>query len=89
MMTEMLKQLSLSVFGLALGVAVLVANTDTALADRNKTYWVDGSKRYTNEVTVKKRKDRRAQTSQQRFLDGLDTETEAVWRNLRPNRFPD
>ena len=31
MMTEMLKQLSLSVFGLALGVAVLVANTDTAL----------------------------------------------------------
>ncbi|MEM7397633.1 MAG: hypothetical protein AAGF48_01665 [Pseudomonadota bacterium] len=87
MMTEMLKQLSLSVFGLALGVAVLVANTDTAVADRKKGHWVDGSPRYTNEVTVKKRKYRNAQTSEQRFLNGLNTETEAVWRNLRPNRF--
>jgi len=88
MMTEMLKQLSLSVFGLVLGVAVLAASTDTAVADRYKDRWAEGSPRYTNDVTVTKRKGRKAQTSQQRFLDGLDTETEAVWRNLRPNRFP-
>ncbi len=89
MMTEMLKQLSLSVFGLVLGVAVLAANTDAALADRGKTRYIDGSQRYTNDVVVTKRKARTAQTSQQKFQNNLDFETEAVWRNLRPSRFSD
>ena len=89
MMTEMLKQLTLSVFGLVLGVAVLAANADTALADRGKTRYIDGPPRYTNDVVVTKRKARTAQTSQQKFQNNLDFETEAVWRNLRPNRFSD
>ena len=89
MMTEMLKQLTLSVFGLVLGVAVLAANADTALADRGKTRYIDGSQRYTNDVVVTKRKPQTAQTSQQKFQNNLDFETEAVWRNLRPNRFSD
>jgi len=91
MMTEMLKQLTLSVFGLVLGVAVLAANTDTALADRGNNRWVEGSPRYSNNVRVTKRsaKNLQKRSSQQRFQDNLDFETEAVWRNLRPSRFSD
>ena len=88
MMTEMMKQVSLSVFGLGLGVAVLAASSDAAMADRNKVRAVDGA-RYSNDVTVTKRKSTTSQARQERFLRNLDTETEAVWRNLRPNRFPD
>ncbi len=91
MMTEMLKQVSLSIFGLGLGVAVLAANTDPAMADRGKTYWIDGLPRASNEVTVIKRKSKAAQTANAKgkFQNNLDFETEAVWRNLRPNRFTD
>ena len=91
MMTEMMKQVSLSIFGLGLGVAVLAANTDPAMADRGKTYWIDGSPRYSNDVRVTKRSAKKVQkrSAQQRFQDNLDLETEAVWRNLRPSRFSD
>ena len=91
MMTEMLKQLTLSVFGLVLGVAVLAANANTALADRGNKRWVEGSPRYSNNVRVTKRSAKKVQkrSSQQRFQDNLDFETEAVWRNLRPSRFSD
>lgn len=91
MMTELLKQLSLSVFGLGLGVAVLAASTDTALADRGKARWIDGPVPYTNDVVVKKRGAKAAPVyrTKRNFVDTLDTETEAVWRNLRPTRFSD
>jgi hypothetical protein len=88
MMTEMLKQLSLCVFGLVLGVAVLAASSDTVFADRSKVRAVEGP-RYSNGITVTKRRTTTSQARQDRFLKNLDTETEAVWRNLRPNRFPD
>jgi len=91
MMTEMLKQLTLSFFGLVLGVAVLAANANTALADRGNNRWVEGSPSYSNNVRVTKRSAKKVQkrSSQQRFQDNLDFETEAVWRNLRPSRFSD
>lgn len=91
MMTELMKQLTLSVFGLVLGVAVLAANSNPAMADRGKAYWIDGAPRYTNEATVIKRKSKTAQAAntKSKFQNNLDFETEAVWRNLRPNRFTD
>lgn len=88
MMTEMLKQVSLSVFGLVLGVAVLAANSNAALADRGQTRVVE-SPRYSNDATVTKRKVTPSQARKDRFQNNLDFETEAVWRNLRPNRFSD
>ena len=88
MMTEMLKQLSLSVFGLVLSVAVLAASSDAAIAERSKVRAVEGP-RYSDNVTVAKRRTTTSQARQERFLKNLDTETEAVWRNLRPNRFSD
>lgn len=91
MMTELMKQLTLSVFGLVLGVAVLAANSNPAMADRGKKYWIDGQPRYANEATVIKRKSNAAPTAKAKneFQNNLDFETEAVWRNLRPTRFSD
>lgn len=91
MMTELMKQLTLSVFGLVLGVAVLAANSNPAMADRGKAYWIDGTPRYSNEATVIKRKSKSAQTAKakDKFQNNLNFETEAVWRNLRPNWFSD
>lgn len=90
MMTEMLKQLTLSVFGLVLGVAVLAANSNPAVADRG-TRVIDGTPHYGKDATVTKRKAGKAEPpkTKRKFEDTLDFETEAVWRNLRPNRFSD
>lgn len=91
MTTEMLKQLSLSVFGLGLGVAVLAASADTAMADRGKARWVDPGPRYTYDakVTQPKATTTRTPSVSRKFQNNLDFETEAVWRNLRPSRFVD
>ena len=89
MMTELMKQLTLSVFGLVLGVAVLAANSNPAMADRGKAYWIDGTPYSSNEAKAIKRKSKAAQTANAKgkFQNNLDFETEAVWRNLRPEWF--
>lgn len=78
----MLKQLTVPV----LGLAVLAA---TAAADRNRTRWIEPAPQYTYDAqptkravtTIQPRKHKR------KFDPKLDFETEAVWRNLRPEWF--
>lgn len=93
MIAEVLKQLTLSVFGLVLGLAVLAANADPAMADRGKTRWIAGSPGpgYVSEGQTVKRSTAAAQkrVAKRKFDPKLDTETEAVWRNLRPEWFAD
>ena len=91
MTTEMLKQLSLSVFGLVLGVAVLAANAQPAMADRGKARWLDSTPQYAGDAQKAKRNSASSQkrVAKRKFDPKLDTETEAVWRNLRPEWFAD
>lgn len=91
MITEVLKQLTLSVFGLVLGLAVLAANADPAMADRGKARWIAGSPGYVSDGQTAKRSTAAAQkrVAKRKFDPKLDTETEAVWRNLRPEWFSD
>ena len=82
----MLKQLSVSMLGFAFGFVALTATADPAVADRGKTRWIEPSYTYDLQsqkrgATAVKRQDKR------KFENTLDFETEAVWRNLRPNRF--
>ncbi len=90
-MIEILKQLTLSVFGIVLGLAVLATNANPAMADRNKVRWVEGSPRYANEAQAVKRQPAttKRRTAKQKFDPKLDFETEAVWRNMRPEWFDD
>ena len=86
-----MKQLSVSMLGFAFGFVVLAATPDPAAADRGKTRWIEPAPGYTYDgktqkrgaVAIKPRQDKR------KFENTLDFETEAVWRNLRPNRFDD
>lgn len=89
MMTELLKQLTLSVFGLVLGVAVLAANADPALADRGKARWLSNEAQYAAQAQTAKRTKAVTQerVAKRKFDPKLDTETDAVWRNLRPEWF--
>ncbi len=86
----MLKQLTVTMTGMLLGVAVLAVSTVPATADRGKTRWVEPTPGYAYDVKPQKRG--KAVTQRQKkpsFEETLDFETEAVWRNLRPNRFDD
>jgi hypothetical protein len=79
----MLKHLTVPV----LGLAVMAAATVPASADRGRAYWVNPTPTYTYEV-VPQKKVAKAQRQQKRKFDPkLDFETEAVWRNLRPEWF--
>jgi hypothetical protein len=84
----MLKQLTVPV----LGLAVLAATAAPAAADRGRTRWIEPTPQYTYDAQPSKRA---VVTSQPRnykkkkFDPKLDFETEAVWRNLRPEWFDD
>lgn len=90
-MAEMMKQLTLSVFALVLGVAVLATNAEPALADRYKTRGIESPSPYANKTkTVKRQKAaKKKRTDKRGFQYNLDFETEAVWRNRRPALFID
>lgn len=83
----MLKQLTVPL----LGLSILAVTATAAAADRNRTRWIEPAPQYTYEVQPK----RTVTTSQPRnykskkFDPKLDFETEAVWRNLRPEWFDD
>jgi hypothetical protein len=81
----MLKQLTVPV----LGLAVVAGLATPAAAGKGRTPWIEPAPRYTYEVRPTKRA---VTTSQPRkykrkFDPKLDFETEAVWRNLRPEWF--
>ena len=84
----MLNQLTVPI----LGLAVLAAAAVPAAADRGRTHWIEPAPQYTYDAQPPKRA---ATTSQPRkykkkkFEPKLDFETEAVWRNLRPEWFDD
>jgi hypothetical protein len=83
----MLKQFIIPVFGLA----VMAVAATPAAADRGRGHWVQPAPKYTYEYDA--RPTQRAVTTTQprrykrKFDPKLDFETEAVWRNLRPNWF--
>ena len=83
----MLKQLSVTLTGMVLGFAVLTTSTAPAMADRDKARWIEPAPSYTYDVKPQKRAATKSQQQQREFQDSLDFSTEAVWRNLRPNRF--
>lgn len=80
----MLKQLFVPV----LGLTVMTAATPAA-ADKGRAYWVQPAPKYIYKYDA--RRAARAVPAQPRykrkFERNLDFETEAVWRNLRPNLF--
>ena len=82
----MLKQLSVSMLGFAFGFVVLAATPDPAAAARGKTRWIEPGYTY-DAQTQKRNATANRRQNQQKFENTLDFETEAVWRNLRPNRF--
>ena len=83
----MLKQLSVSMLGFAFGFVALTATTGPASADRGKTRWIEPAPGYAYEARPQKRVATKPRQQKRKFVDTLDFETEAVWRNLRPNRF--
>ena len=80
----MLKQLTVPV----LGLAVLAGATVPAAADRGGSYWVSPRHAYTYDTRGQKKK-ATSQSQRRKFNPKLDFETEAVWRNLRPEWFDD
>jgi len=81
----MLNQLTVPI----LGLAVLAATAVPAAADRGGTRWIEPLPQYTYDAQPPKAT---VTTSQPRkykrkFDPKLDFETEAVWRNLRPEWF--
>ncbi|MEM7192670.1 MAG: hypothetical protein AAF405_07335 [Pseudomonadota bacterium] len=87
MLTEVFKQLSLSVFGLVLGLAVLAANSNPAFADRGKNRIIDNNSHYASGAQLNQKSTKGAQRhrTERKFGATLDFETQAVWRNLRPS----
>jgi len=81
----MLKQLTV----LMLGLAVLAATAVPAAADRGRTRLIEPLPEYTYDAQPPKRAVTTAQprNSKGKFNPRLDFETEAVWRNLRPEWF--
>jgi hypothetical protein len=81
----MLKQLTVPM----LGLAVLAATAVPAAADRGRTRWIEPLPQYTSDAQPPKRAVTTAQprNSKGKFDPKLDFETEAVWRNLRPEWF--
>lgn len=81
----MIKELAIPV----LGFAVLVGAVAPATADRGE-YWVKSGPRYGQPYQAQPQKKTANQLQQRRkFNPKLDFETEAVWRNLRPEWFAD
>jgi hypothetical protein len=74
----MLKQLTIPV----LGLVVLASATVPAAADRGKPA-------PRNAYTYKAQPQNRATNQRRKFNPKLDFESEAVWRNLRPEWFVD
>lgn len=85
----MLKQLTVSMIAMVLGVGTLAASTAPAAADRGKARVIQSAPVY--EVQPRKHGKTAYKQKQKKpsFESTLDLETEAVWRNLRPNRFDD
>lgn len=82
----MLKQLAVPV----LGLAVLAGATVPAAADKGRAYLVNPTPHYgyIYEPQKPKKAAKAKQYQQKRKFDPkLDFETEAVWRNLRPEWF--
>lgn len=82
----MLKQLTAPL----LGLAVLAVTAAPAAADRGRTYILKPAPLYTYEVQPTKRAvttSKPRQYQRKKFDPKLDFETEAVWRNLRPEWF--
>ena len=81
----MLKQLTVPM----LGLAVLAATAVPAAADRGRTRLIEPLPQYTYDAQPPKRAVTTAQprNSKGKFNPKLDFETEAVWRNLRPEWF--
>jgi hypothetical protein len=84
----MIKQLIVPI----LGLAALATAATPAAADRGRAYVVKPAPKYIYEYDA--RPSKRAVTVETRrykrkFNPNLDFETEAVWRNLRPNWFDD
>ena len=84
----MLKQLTVPV----LGLAVLAATAAPAAAGKGRAYLITPAPLYTYDVQPTKRAVTTSQPRQykrKKFDPKLDFETEAVWRNLRPEWFDD
>jgi hypothetical protein len=77
----MIKHLTIPVFGFA----VLVGAAAPAAADHSRSYWVTPRYDYTYQVPPQKKVTNQSQ--HRKFNPKLDFETEAVWRNLRPEWF--
>ncbi len=78
----MLKQLTIPV----LGLVVLAGATVPAAADRG-AYRIKSAPQYTYEVVPEKKVAKTQRQQKRKFDPKLDFETEAVWRNLRPEWF--
>jgi len=78
----MLKQLTVPI----LGLIVLAGAVAPAAADRSRSYWVSPSYDHTYQVQPQKKAKNQPQ-QRRKFDPKLDFETEAVWRNLRPEWF--
>lgn len=82
----MLKQLTVPV----LGLAVLAVTAAPAAADRGKTRWIEPAPHtYEAQPTKKAVTTSQPRKYKKKFDPKLDFETEAVWRNLRPEWFDD
>jgi len=80
----MIKQLTIPL----LGLSVLVGAVAPAAADRNRSNWVSPGHR-SDAYQVQLQKKATDQYQRRKFNPKLDFETEAVWRNLRPEWFAD
>jgi hypothetical protein len=70
------------------GPIVLAGAAAPAAADPHGSYGVHSGPRYGDTYEVQPQKKARKQSQQRRkFNPKLDFETEAVWRNLRPEWF--
>ena len=72
-----------------LGLVVLVGAVAPAAADRGRSYWLKPVPQYPYASQSAKKVASPHKSQKKKFNPNLDFETEAVWRNLRPEWFDD